>query len=183
MKTIYIFLADGFELLETFSPVDVLSRCGANVITVSINDDLKVKSSQGTVVFADKLLKDIDVNEGEGLVIPGGNPGYINLRKNKDVVEIVKNYLYNNKLVAAICGAPTIFPKNNFGQKYKLTAHSGTRKDFTDDYNYSGENLVEDRNLITAIGAAHSLDFAFKIAEKFFDTETINKVKIGMECK
>lgn len=69
MKTIYIFLADGFELLETFSPVDVLSRCGANVITVSINDDLKVKSSQGTVVFADKLLKDIDVNEGEGLVI------------------------------------------------------------------------------------------------------------------
>ena len=34
MKT-YIFLANGFEILETFSPVDVLKRCGAEVITVS----------------------------------------------------------------------------------------------------------------------------------------------------
>lgn len=99
-------------------------------------------------------------------------------------MEIVKNYLYNNKLVAAICGAPTIFQKIILDKNISLTSHSGTRKDFTDDYNYSGENLVEDRNLITAIGAAHSLDFAFKIAEKFFDKETINKViKIGMECK
>ena len=33
MKT-YVFLADGFEILETFAPVDVLKRCGAEVVTV-----------------------------------------------------------------------------------------------------------------------------------------------------
>lgn len=37
MRT-YIFLADGFEILETFSPVDVLKRCGAEVITVSVKE-------------------------------------------------------------------------------------------------------------------------------------------------
>ena len=35
MKT-YVFLADGFEILETFAPVDVLKRCGAEVVTVQL---------------------------------------------------------------------------------------------------------------------------------------------------
>ena len=39
MKT-YIFLADGFEILETFAPIDILKRCGAEVVTVSTEKDL-----------------------------------------------------------------------------------------------------------------------------------------------
>jgi len=52
MKT-YIFLANGFEILETFSPVDVLKRCGAEVVTVSTEKDLFVSSSQNNIVKAD----------------------------------------------------------------------------------------------------------------------------------
>ena len=52
MKT-YIFLANGFEILETFSPVDVLKRCGAEVITVSTEKNLFVSSSQNNIVKAD----------------------------------------------------------------------------------------------------------------------------------
>ncbi len=55
MKT-YVLLANGFEILETFSPVDVLKRCGAEVITVSINDDIFVESSQKNIVKADDLF-------------------------------------------------------------------------------------------------------------------------------
>ena len=45
MKT-YVFLANGFEMLEAFTPVDVLKRCGGEVITVSTEKDLFVASSQ-----------------------------------------------------------------------------------------------------------------------------------------
>ena len=47
MKT-YVFLADGFEILETFAPVDVLKRFGAEVVTVSTEKDLLVRYSKNT---------------------------------------------------------------------------------------------------------------------------------------
>ena len=108
MKT-YVFLADGFEILETFAPVDVLKRCGAEVVTVSTEKDLFVASSQKNIVQADIMLSDIDYKTTDLVIIPGGYPGYINLRENKEVVGIVKYFLDNDKYVASICGGPTIF--------------------------------------------------------------------------
>ena len=39
MKKVYVLLADGFELIEALTPVDVLRRGGADVITVSITSE------------------------------------------------------------------------------------------------------------------------------------------------
>ena len=36
MKTIFVFLADGFEEVEALAPVDVLRRAGLTVETVSV---------------------------------------------------------------------------------------------------------------------------------------------------
>ena len=102
MKT-YVFLADGFEILETFAPVDVLKRCGAEVVTVSTEKDLFVASSQKNIVKADIMLSDIDYKAADLVIIPGGYPGYVNLRENKEVVDIVKYFLDNDKYVASIC--------------------------------------------------------------------------------
>ena len=38
MKTIYVFLAEGFEEIEALTPVDVLRRAGLSVKTVSVMD-------------------------------------------------------------------------------------------------------------------------------------------------
>lgn len=180
MKVV-VFMANGFEVLETFSPIDVLKRCGAEVTTVSINDDLFVESSQKDIFKANKLLNDIDYKDFDLIILPGGYPGYVNLRENKKIVEILKFFLENNKKVAAICGAPTIFPYNRLAIGRNLTAHSSTKEQFLENYNYIEEAVVVDKNIITAVGAGHSLDFAFKIAEQFFSKEKIDEVKKGME--
>ena len=70
MKT-YVFLADGFEILETFAPVDVLKRCGAEVVTVSTEKDLFVASSQKNIVKADIMLSDIDYKAADLVIVPG----------------------------------------------------------------------------------------------------------------
>ena len=45
MKGVYIFLADGFEVSEALTTVNMLRRGGVNVKTVSIYDDRIVTSS------------------------------------------------------------------------------------------------------------------------------------------
>ena len=39
MKGVYVFLADGFEVSEALTTVNMLRRGGVNVKTVSIYDD------------------------------------------------------------------------------------------------------------------------------------------------
>ena len=66
------------------------------------------------------MLSDIDYKTADLVIIPGGYPGYVNLRENKEVVDIVKYFLDNDKYIASICGGPTIFSYNNLanGTKY-----------------------------------------------------------------
>jgi transcriptional regulator GlxA family with amidase domain len=49
------------------------------------------------------------------------------------------------------------------------------------DYHFVGGSVVEDANLITAAGAGLSVDFALAIAERLVDSETLSRVRRGME--
>lgn len=177
----YVLLTNGFEILEAFSPVDILKRCGADVITVSIIENNLVESSQKNIIKTDKILSEINFDDGDLLILPGGYPGYVNLRENQKVIEIVKNYLEKNKYVAAICGAPTIFSYNKLALNRKITGHSSTKEELVKNHICTDTNTCIDGNIITGIGAGHSLDFGFLIAEQFFSKEKILEVKKGME--
>ena len=53
MKGTYVFLADGFEISEALTPVNMLRRGGINEKTVTIYDDRIVTSSNRIPVIAD----------------------------------------------------------------------------------------------------------------------------------
>ena len=61
MKTICIFLADGFEEIEAITPVDVLRRAEIPVETVSVMDNIAVTGAHGVPVVADKLFEEIKI--------------------------------------------------------------------------------------------------------------------------
>ena len=58
MKTICIFLANGFEEVEALAPLDVLRRGGLEVKTVSVTGEKMVTSSHGVIWMH---MKDWDV--------------------------------------------------------------------------------------------------------------------------
>lgn len=180
MKKAYVLLAPGFELIEAMTPVDVLTRSGVQVNLVSILKDLEVKSSQGVIVKADKILTEIDTLDGDMLILPGGYPGYVNLSNDNNVIDVIKKYVENDKFIGAICGAPTILAKSHILEGYKVTAHSSTRAEM-DKYMYLGTDVCQDKNLITGIGAGKSLEFAFTLAKNLVTEEKIEEVKKGME--
>lgn len=179
-KKVYVLLADGFELIEALTPVDVLRRGGVEVVTVSISDSNEVMSAQKVAVKSDIILSHHDITDGDMLVLPGGYPGYENLANSEKVVKIVKNYADNNKYICAICGGPTVLSKNGILKGRSLTCHHSVTQEMK-DYKYTGKLVEKDDKLITAIGAGKALDFAIAMAEVLVDGETLENIKKGME--
>lgn len=179
-KKVYVLLAEGFELIEAMTPVDVLRRGGAEVVTVSISDKKEVTSAQKVTLKSDTTIFESDLKDGDMLILPGGYPGYVNLGNSSEVEKISKYYFENNKFVGAICGAPTVLAKNGIFKSRKLTCHTSVIEEMT-EYECTKKGTETDGNLVTGMGAGLSLDFAFALAEKIFDEETISKIKKGME--
>lgn len=181
MKRAYILLADGFECVEALSSIDVLHRAGVELKRVAVGDSLNVASSHGIMSLqCDMVLGDNMLEDGDALILPGGYPGFVNLGNSEAVCRVVRSYYDSGRLVAAICGAPTVLAVADVAKESKVTCHRSV-VDSMDGYLYENEGVVEDRNLITGAGAGRSIEFALAIAARLVDAETLLAVRQGME--
>ena len=71
-------LAEGFEEIEAINVIDILRRADVEVVTAGLKDGL-VQGSHKIVVLPDTSLNKIDFRHFDGLVLPGGAPGFVNL--------------------------------------------------------------------------------------------------------
>ncbi|HYQ57992.1 MAG TPA: DJ-1 family glyoxalase III, partial [Draconibacterium sp.] len=109
MKKIAVHLADGFEEIEAISIIDVLRRAGFEVTVVSINKKMEVTGSHEITVKADALFEDLDYDNIDVIVLPGGMPGSANLKAHSGLREQILNFNDMKKPLAAICAAPMVF--------------------------------------------------------------------------
>ena len=127
------------------------------------------------MVLGDNLLED-----GDCIILPGGYPGYVNLGNSESVRRVVQEYYNSGRLVAAICGAPTVLAVAGVAKGRRLTCHRSVIDRMT-EYAYNNMGVVEDGNLITGAGAGRSIEFALAIAARLVDSETLLRVQQGME--
>lgn len=106
MKTSYLFLAEGFEEVEAMTPVDVMRRAGMEVYTVSITKNREVKGAHGVTVLADKTIDEIDADDAEWLITPGGMPGATNLAASGKLSDMLTNQYRKDGRIASICASP-----------------------------------------------------------------------------
>lgn len=172
---VYVFLANGFEIVEAMAPVDVLKRAGISTYTVSITDDKLVESSNGTKVYADMLIKDVDFSLGEMLVLPGGLPGADNLAACKVLVDNLINYNKDGKKVAAICAAPYVLGVNGILKGKKATCYPGFEEKLL-EAEYTGEKVVVSENVITSCGMGASTEFGLELVKALAGEEVAKDI-------
>ena len=176
-----MLLADGFECVEALSSIDVLHRAGVELKRVAVGDSLEVVSSHNIMTLqCDMLLGDNMLEDGDAVILPGGYPGFVNLGNSEAVCRVVRGYYDSGRLVAAICGAPTVLAVAGVAKGSKIACHR-TVVDSMDGYLYNDEGVVEDGNLITGAGAGRSIEFALAIAARLVDADTLLSVRQGME--
>ena len=99
---VYVFLADGFELIEALAPVDMLRRAKIGVMTVGIGGSV-ITASCGVSVTCDISDKAFRFKNVDAIVLPGGMPGTKNLEKSPVVQDAIDKAAERNTLICAIC--------------------------------------------------------------------------------
>lgn len=189
MKGTYIFLADGFEVSEALTTVNMLRRGGINVKTVSIYDDRIVTSSNRIPVVADMAFGEFKASTSFGpclpsdvMIFPGGMPGSSNLAAFRKLMEIMVQHYSEGGTVAAICAAPsvvlTLLPDIN-GKR--MTCYDGFEEAITaKGAECVKEGVVVDGNMITGRGPGWAVDFGLAILAHIKGQEIADKVKAGL---
>lgn len=164
MKKIAVLCKDGFEEIEALTPVDILRRANFEVELVGM-DELLLESSHRIGIKMDRLFDD-DIYKYDGIIIPGGLPGATNLRDDDRVIDIVKDFNDNNKMVAAICAGPIVFSKAGILDNKVVTCYPGIESDLP-TANYQEALVQRDGNIITAKGPGAAFAFGYAILEYY----------------
>ena len=176
---VYVFLAEGFEEIEALTPVDVLRRGGIEVKTVGIGSKTVLGAHNIPVVCDLEESEAVLDSNLEGIVLPGGMPGTLNLEKS-NVVDAAINYaVENNLLVSAICAAPSILGHKELLKDKCATCYPGFEKELI-GADLKNEPVVRCENIITACGAGVALDFAFELLRYFKGNKAVEQLKQAM---
>ena len=147
MPSVAVLAADGFETIECLTMVDVMRRGGVRATLVSIMPTREVVSSLQIPVTCDALFDEINFDEYDCVVLPGGLPGATNLRADQRVCDVVCEFAAT-KHVAAICAAPFILGELDLLEGRHATCFPGFEKSFPEGA-YTGEKITQDGNRST----------------------------------
>lgn len=168
MSKIGICMANGCEEIEGLTVVDLLRRAKLNIDMISITGKDEVCGSHNITFKCDARIEDVNWDDYDGIVLPGGIPGTPNLEANSMVTDTVKKFAGEGKLVAAICAAPSIFGHLGILNGKNATSYPGFEEEMQ-DCNYLTDAVVIDGNIITSRGMGTAIDFGLAIIEYMSD--------------
>ena len=161
----YLFLASGFEEIESIVVIDILRRSNMEITIVSIEKQLEVTGSHHITIKTDVIFENVIFENIEWLILPGGMPGTTNLNKHEKLKEIIKKHYEKGGSIAAICAAPLILGDMNLLQGKSAICYPGYESHLKGAL-LSHEKEVDAGNIVTAKGAGVTIPFALKIVEK-----------------
>ena len=174
-----VFFAEGFEEIEALMPLDILRRAGLDVKSVSIGERT-VTGSHGIPVVCDCLYSEIDLDNIELLILPGGMPGSLNLDKSDFVDKAIAKVSQNGGRIAAICAAPLILGRRGLLKGKKATCYPGFEDELIGAHTVS-DSFVTDGNITTARGMGVALNFAKELVRLMLGDSAKEKISKSIE--
>ena len=171
---VYMLLADGFEEVEAFAPLDFLRRCGVSVETVSLSA-ITVTGAHKICVHSDcffpSLCDAVDFSKCEMLILPGGMPGTKNLDEHPEMTAILREVYDNGGVLAAICAAPMVLGKRGYLRGKNAICYPGFEA-FLEGATLSDKPVTVDGRIITARSAGVAWEFGYRLAEALVGRES-----------
>lgn len=170
-KQVLCVITDGFEEIETITPVDLLRRAEVRVTIASLRPG-PATGRCGVKLLPDTTLDEVNPQDYDLLLIPGG-PGVKELRADGRPAALAKLFYEAGKKIAAICAAPLVLHDADLLDGGRFTSHSSTWDELPDA---EDERVVEDGQIITSRGAGTALDFGFALVEYLAGEAAVDEV-------
>lgn len=179
MKKVLALAVHNFEDVELLGFVDVIKRHDIDFdIAYGVEEDF-VKSQTGHKIKVELRISDVinNLDEYDGVFLPGGS-GYVELEKVEGMKKILDHFVENDKVIGAICAAPTILATHGIVKDKNIILYPG--KELIDSAVSNGAIISEykaergtgqdwevviDGNIITGMGMRTTFIMADKYAE------------------
>jgi len=182
--TVLVPVANLSEDTEVVGTVDAMRRCGIEVTIASVEKSDHVTLSNGTILEADALFKDVAGDDFDAIVVPGGIQGSETLRDTQELITKLKEHKAAGKLYAAICASPALvfathglfegvteavcYPKPQFQEALGNILNKDAR-------------VVTNNKCITARGPGASIEFGLAIGAELVGPEKAREISEGMQ--
>lgn len=149
-----ILATNRFEESELFGPKEILEGRGATVTLASIDKDpilATVHDQPGKTITPDLVLSEVDADEYDALILPGGVGNPDRLRTEARAIEIIRQFDAAGKPIGAICHGPWLLVEANILRGRTATSWPSIRTDLKN----AGASVVDeaaavDGNLVTS---------------------------------
>ena len=161
---VYLFLAPGFEESEGIVPADLLRQAEVEVALVSLSGKT-VTGAHNITVQADLTIDQVDLDQAEMLVFPGGGTGVENLWNDDRVSALIQEAARRNIWLAALCAGPVLLARWGLLDGRRAVCYP-TRQDQLGGAEVLPEaRAVLDGRFVTGHACGSSFDFGLKLVE------------------
>lgn len=162
-RRVLCLITDGFEEIETVTPVDILRRANVEVVISSMSGAREVTGRSGIRLVADEVYSGAAPEDFDVLLLPGG-PAVAALRKDGRAAALARQFYDAGREVAAICAAPLILHDAGLLHGLAHTSHFSTHGELTAAS--GAERVVCSGRIVTSRGAGTALDFALELVRR-----------------
>lgn len=164
-KLLMIIAQEGFRDEECFETKNSLAANNIEVLIAAPKKDI-AKGSQGKEIMPDLGFDEIKADDFQGICLVGGQ-GSKQLVDNEKIMQLIKEFDQQEKLISAICYAPVILAKAKVLDNKKATCHLSAKQILQQVPNleFINENVVVDNRVITADGPEAAFEFGEAIAK------------------
>ena len=188
MKKLLLLLANGFEMYEASVFIDIF---GWNMVdgdkttrVVICGLTREIASTFGARVIADITVDQIDVDDYDGLAIPGGFEEFKFYEDayNEKFLNVIREFHAKKKPIAAVCTGGLAIGKSGILQRKRGTTYDKNRSIRFETLRSFGvdvvkEPIVEDSNVITSWDPSTAVEVSFRMLEKLTSPAQADLIK------
>lgn len=148
---------------------------------VGVGSDV-ITGAHGISTVCDAVDSDLTPGDDiEAVILPGGMPGTLNLERSAKVNAFVDYAYENQKIVCAICAAPSILGHKGMLKGKKAVCFPGFESEL-EGAELSDSFVVTDGNIITAKGMGSAVKFGIAIGAAFVGEAKMKKIEESLQC-